>query len=471
MTGQFVTLPLDVFAEIAAWLVGLGDLVHLAQTCSRIWNLSLTSRQYWSETPEIVAIALPTGHPLSTVPVDQIYALAARATSLQSTPLQELMIPKRQSCYEPNGVGHNVEFLHSPANSWYLDHCGNTVTIRRAEKGWDDIFCDTGFPSNHHSFIGPAAGQGMLWVGFIQKRLVEGPSPESPLFWEFTGFKLRFPNERGPPTAPTVEEKIRIELPKFPAIHNIQLNDSMFFALSQDRHSIQLVDLTNRSGVNLRLRKYMTNWALVGRDSPISFTIVIESARFFIYISGTDRETLDFRSQYYIANFPANGKTDSNCNALTSSGITWRNDVLDVTHSYELPEHPQQLPPLPPILPEGAVRLSILRSGSFYLHEDRILAFETDENDLQRIKDFPCFFGGPSETGDFLCRPNQISLAGPRNSIHKGVRLYRFAPPDDIPDDHKYSVDAFDHHNLMAFIAVIGRRGGEQSRKLYKVIY
>ncbi|KZT33618.1 hypothetical protein SISSUDRAFT_1065989 [Sistotremastrum suecicum HHB10207 ss-3] len=476
MSVQFVTLPLDIVAEITVWLVGLGDLIHLAQTCSRMWNHALTSRQYWIRTPEISDIALPTGHTFKTTPVDHFYALAVRATSFKREPRKGIMTPRRQLSFEGGERTDRLDFFRCPAHSWYIDHGQDTVTIRRAEKGWEEVSCDLGYPTGHDSFRGPAAGEGAIWVGFVPRFPVEGLGTSSSYHWEFSGFKLKFQNERGPPTAPSVEDTIKILLPSFPALRSVKVNHTTFYIRSNHGRSVQVVDRTRNAGVVLGLPDKMTGWAL--KTFRCTFDFDMQSKIFVVGISGVDAETGQHRHKYHLANIPENRTPDLTSDASTSSEITWRNVVFEVTHSYEPPSSSLELITLPLKYPKGALyfgtfeicsqpattypRRPITHYGSLFLHENQLLmsnVFETENDSEDAGNHFPRRASGskvkPQGMSKYGNMYHQFATIESMSFIDRPIQTYHLIPPVGFSNDYEWRVDAFDNNNLSAIFTAL----------------
>ncbi|KZT33620.1 hypothetical protein SISSUDRAFT_1132436 [Sistotremastrum suecicum HHB10207 ss-3] len=215
----------------------------------------------------------------------------------------------------------------------------------------------------------------------------------------------------------------------------------------------------------------MKNWA--SEISKSSFFFNMKSKKLVVELTSTDGETGWTRHKYYIANIPENNIAVSTSSTPTSSGITWRNDVLDVTHSYELPDDASQFPRLPPKLPQGMVRIGIFKYGTFYQHNNQLLVYKTDENIFREEVDH---FRRHSYVSTYannhqLSGPNQPTTITAMNFDHNDFHYYRLAPPTGIPKDYEYRVDAFDDYNLTAFVSIICRRGGRQIQQLHKVQY
>ncbi|KZS87647.1 hypothetical protein SISNIDRAFT_470796 [Sistotremastrum niveocremeum HHB9708] len=427
---NLLTLPIELIPLIVRG-ASLRELYNLTRTCSQLYHLGRTSRQFWMYASDQDDLPLPTGHTIETVPVDQLIYLAARAISISDAMNQPVMKPKRSFVYASKFYGQTINMLGLPGNSWYIEHIKNTsrIRIKRAESGWNYIYLDLGISKTVHAF------------------------------------KLLFPDERKGPAPPIILNRQEIALSDRP--FDLTLDDEILLAATSNRRNVRLANYVQKLGFILRFPDRLAS----SRGFWISSLSINKQIRKIIIRTANapteSPESGRLIHKFHIANIPLDLlDSDDSPDVSQSSEIDWSERELEVTHAFDVPVWPSpNIVQLPRHLPTGAVHLAdfnlseedtleditTTHLGSLFLCEDRLLAFHVRDLDSSGVDHFARSAGGASiVTGTYFRDSSKIVDLTILNAARTRVRSCHLTPP--VARGEPYGIEAFNSLHGRMFI-------------------
>ncbi|KZT33523.1 hypothetical protein SISSUDRAFT_1054112 [Sistotremastrum suecicum HHB10207 ss-3] len=461
----------------------LRDLHAISQTCQRLHNIATTSRQFWANAADKDILPLPTGYTFDTIPVEQIFSIAARGIGWQKVTNNEPAKPRRYLPYAVEDEKVRLNLLALPGNSWYIEQRVSGSHIKRAEPGWENVAYLIPLPGDTvPNFRGSVIGGGDM--NLVTSIRLPGEIFKTQRILHI--MKMHFPDERQGPAEPYLKDRSQIVLPH-PAFNSI-IEDKIFLTATIERSCSRLLLLNRLTNIGLILN--YPDQDPDSQEEPTRWVASIslnEKAQKIVVVSLNqgegDRESGQLIEKIDLVDIPDDLFGEQELGATnTPSEAIWTNRAMTISHSFTVPEYDAKaISHLPSKLPPSAIRLTtftfkkpenldsdepsqIQQFGSLYIDNDNLLVFythELDGADINTFSDNPYRANGVSQLlgierktkGEIL----ELCFVKPGSTVKQKCRL---VPPDDIPGMTGYAVEGFDTTRGRLFIKVF--REGEK---------
>ncbi|KZT34683.1 hypothetical protein SISSUDRAFT_251533 [Sistotremastrum suecicum HHB10207 ss-3] len=236
----------DIPQEIVCYILhgeSIYDIVSLAQTSGRFYRLIKADRLVWQNSHDKLMLPLPTGHLLASIPVEDLFRIALRASSLHKAFQQTVTEPKRVVSI---GNPDHRSTYHVPGGRWILYERQSQLRFRDMDKIpiQEGVLCDT--QSTWEMQI-EALGEGNV-------RCIELSPYQGILFSDNTTYvrDVQFPQGTEPPR---YTPRFTSELASIKKIMKcvFDARDSCLLGLHRNLYSIVFLDLKRRLGAVLDL--------------------------------------------------------------------------------------------------------------------------------------------------------------------------------------------------------------------------
>ncbi|KZS95694.1 hypothetical protein SISNIDRAFT_548497, partial [Sistotremastrum niveocremeum HHB9708] len=444
---SLITLPTELI-DPTGITVGLllSDLYSLALSCERFYHFAKESRRYWMGAPDKDALALPTGHTIESVNLALLMPLAARALNIYKSGNTSPMTPKRHVSYgtEDGTLGSLNTVRILLGHSWYIEYKLRGLRIRRAEEGWGEIHCDLDLPTFASDPFAAVLGEGVVRLSF------QTAKSDKSAHRILNILRLKFPDENGPPSAPTILDWGRFEFPSVPGI--VKIAGDLVLTSVRESLFVQLLDQKRNHGIKLTFSRLVLEemhsiWFLMLNLNLHKMLIGTTS------VSRTD--ALRYTSRYHLVDVPWLNDLEST-NSVGNAETTWETREMAVLDALAFPCSSHSNSVLPS---DGAVCIARSVSkplseskGSIYVHENKL--FWIDASDLQAVPANqipPC---GVTWASEKWYEPGEIFHLRPLLPSRRAARAWNYALPNDIEGMVRYRVLGVDRMRGRMFIKV-----------------